>query len=336
MTILASRLRLGSEEWDLPSTFFDAPDRNMTGTALFNDGKGTLYHFNGLEAGARWANLALTLRTSVDNGVSWTHPRLINPDHAPRNQVISGTSLTREGYLVQPCDAVFGGNGGTAIHVSRDGGRTWSDPGAGTPTPDYASGRCGGTIAGIHAGVVQRADGSLMALGRGDSIDGHMPVSVSDDMGATWAYAASPFPPIDGGQRLVLMRLREGPVLLVSFADSSEKRSDSRWPAVDGWLVPCRGGGTRRVYGMFAALSFDDGDTWPIQKPVTPVRAGGHTWEQDGGGPRSTFPMDETHAEPMGYLAATQTPDGMIHLVSSALYYRFNLAWLRQPVSAPG
>jgi len=41
--------------------------------------------------------------------------------------------------------------------------------------------------------------------------------------------------------------------------------------------------------------------------------------------------MDATHAEPMGYLAATQTPDGIIHLASSALYYRFNLAWLKQP-----
>ena len=40
--------------------------------------------------------------------------------------------------------------------------------------------------------------------------------------------------------------------------------------------------------------------------------------------------MDDTHAETAGYLAATQTPDGIIHLISSRLHYRFNLAWLRQ------
>ena len=41
------------------------------------------------------------------------------------------------------------------------------------------------------------------------------------------------------------------------------------------------------------------------------------------------FTMDATHAEPKGYLAARQTPDGIIHLISSGIHYRFNLAWLR-------
>ena len=36
-------------------------------------------------------------------------------------------------------------------------------------------------------------------------------------MGKTWKYVASELPPIDGGQRLVLMRLNEGPLLLVSL-----------------------------------------------------------------------------------------------------------------------
>jgi sulfatase modifying factor 1 len=35
-----------------------------------------------------------------------------------------------------------------------------------------------------------------------------------------------------------------------------------------------------------------------------------------------------TQAENEGYLAATQTPDGVIHLISSRLPYRFNLASL--------
>lgn len=40
------------------------------------------------------------------------------------------------------------------------------------------------------------------------------------------------------------------------------------------------------------------------------------------------FIMDQCHAEPRGYLAATQTPDHTIHLVSSRNHYRFNLQWL--------
>ena len=40
-------------------------------------------------------------------------------------------------------------------------------------------------------------------------------------------------------------------------------------------------------------------------------------------------------AEPLGYLAATQSPDGTIHLLSSGLHYRFNLPWLLTKPSAP-
>jgi formylglycine-generating enzyme len=48
----------------------------------------------------------------------------------------------------------------------------------------------------------------------------------------------------------------------------------------------------------------------------------------NGGAWTQFFEMDATHAEPRGYLAATQTPDNVIHLVSSRLHYRFNLSWL--------
>jgi hypothetical protein len=78
---------------------------------------------------------------------------------------------------------------------------------------------------------------------------------------------------------------------------------------------------------MFAALSFDEGKTWPVKKLLTD---GGPRREIDGGGNTGRFIMDPTHAEPKGYLAATQTPDGLIHLISSKQYYAFNLAWLRQ------
>jgi hypothetical protein len=41
--------------------------------------------------------------------------------------------------------------------------------------------------------------------------------------------------------------------------------------------------------------------------------------------------MDDTHAETGGYSYATQTPDGVIHLITSNLHYRFNLKWLQTP-----
>ena len=147
-------------------------------------------------------------------------------------------------------------------------------------------------------------------------------MSVSEDGGATWRYSASPFPPIDGGQRLVLMRLREGPILLVSFTDHPQ-----RTPEDERGMVFKRKDGTEyRGYGMYAALSYDEGKTWPVRK----LLSDGNERFLDGGAWTGFFVMDTSHAEPRGYLAGTQSPDGTIHIVSSRLHYRFDLKWLEQ------
>ena len=75
---------------------------------------------------------------------------------------------------------------------------------------------------------------------------------------------------------------------------------------------------------MFAALSFDEGKTWPVKRLLTD----GKRRLLDGRGWTGYFKMTETQAEPLGYLAATQTPDNTIHLISSNIHYRFNLAWI--------
>lgn len=60
---------------------------------------------------------------------------------------------------------------------------------------------------------------------------------------------------------------------------------------------------------------------------------GGSPKAYDGGGNIHLFLMDDTHAEPKGYLNATQTPDGMLQLLSSKLHYQFNLAWIEAGAS---
>ena len=319
MTILASRFRAGKDVWDAPSEFFKAPDRNMTGSALYNDGKGTIYHLNGLESDGTWGKLAATHRISNDNGVTWSHPRLISPEHRHRNQIIHGLSQTKEGYFLQPCDAVHGGSGGTALLISKDKGATWNDPGLDKPEPKFEEGKTGAWIAGIHAGVVQLLNGDLMALGRSNNINDRMPMSISKDMGQSWKYSANPFPPISSGQRLVLTRLRGGQLFFASFTDSSDHLKNP-----EGIIIKNGKGEKQRVYGLFAALSYDDGKTWPVKRLITNPDIN----SLDGGAWTGAFTMDATHAEPKGYLAMTQTPDGVIHLISSALHYRFNLAWL--------
>ncbi len=144
-----------------------------------------------------------------------------------------------------------------------------------------------------------------------------MPISISADLGKSWSYKPSPFPPISACQRLVLLRLREGSLLLVSYTGPRDNTKEMRFYDHQG-------------RGMFAALSDDDGKAWPVRKLLTPgdgmFEVGPYFGAKVKRPPHvKTTP---TEAEREGYLAATQSPDGVIHLISSRLYYRFNLAWL--------
>ncbi len=326
MVVLSSRLRSGSNQWETPREFLRIPDRNLTGLSLFHDGEGTIYHTNGVEVIGGWKNLAMILRESRDNGQTWSRPRIIVAEHDKRHQVIAGMFMTKEGYLIQPCDADPGHFGGSAIHVSMDNGKTWENPYMGEETPKFENGKSGGLIAGIHAGVVQLDNGALMAFGRNDDIVGddgklHMPCSISSDMGKTWTYSPTEFNPIYSGQRLILRRLNEGPLLLISFTHHPYAKDNVGMEFTD------EHGNKFTGYGMFAAVSYDDGKTWPVKRLLTD----GKTRLLDGRGWTGYFRMDSTHAEPLGYLAATQSPDNVIHLISSNIHYRFNLAWIEQP-----
>ena len=316
LTLLASRLRYGQEEWEPASPFWGAPDRNNHAPSLWFDGKDKIYHFTGLSVAATWGNLATIMRTSKDNGTTWSKARLIIPEHGIRHMPVESVFRAQDGSIVLPCDAVTGGSGGTAIWVSRDEGETWHD--------------AGGTIAGIHAGVVQLKDGRLMAFGRGDNIDGSqrsgeakrlfmMPKSISTDMGKTWTYSASPFPPISGGQRLVLIRLKEGPIFFASFIGS--RKESEPMPITDA------SGKERLVAGLFGALSFDEGETWPCIRLISDDGPGRELETMDG----RPFIMGFNSAEPGGYMSVSQAADGIIHLISSRQHYAFNLAWLKTP-----
>jgi len=129
LAIAASRLRYGTDQWEDASLFWDNPDRNDHAPQIWLDEQtGTLYHFNGLGDAYSWAALATVMRTSTDNGVTWSKPHLIIPEHGYRHMPIESVFRATNGDIILPCDAVPGGSGGTAIWISPDDGLNWYDP----------------------------------------------------------------------------------------------------------------------------------------------------------------------------------------------------------------
>lgn len=160
-----------------------------------------------------------------------------------------------------------------------------------------------------------------MALGRGQNIDGWMPMSISSDKGKTWKANAGGLPPIGGGQRATLIRLKEGPLFFASFAEDVSR------------FQPVEEPNTRRhVSSLFGALSFDDGKTWPVRRVIADAGPEHGALTIDGGRIR----MSPASSEPQGYLSSCQNRDGLIHLISSINHYAFNVAWLKQgPPNVP-
>lgn len=274
----ASRLRAGSDKFDPPSFFFGTPDCNTHAPVLLNDGK-RLHHFF-TQSFNGWDDAADCMRTSDDNGATWSKPRIILTREDPRRMSQPCSAfVARTGKLVLAVDGDFG-HRDERVMTSGDGGKTWK---VGTGDLRKAAGKYA-----IHPAVVQRADGNFLAFLRGPD---PMPAFTSQDEGETWEPLSTPFPGISVGQKAAALKLASGALLLVSF--------DNKKQLVGG--------------GAFAALSFDDGKTWP------------HVRKVEG---------------PAGYMALTQAANGLIyHLGPSGgnpvRCVAYNEAWLKEGKPVP-
>ena len=318
-----SRLRCGKEEWDDASVFWDAPDRNDSVCALWTDEKGRIYHFVGTDVGATYAYHSLGLRTSTDNGATWSKVRPFNPEHSSPPPHSHGHWLTGPVFRTNDGGIAFVTDGWPTLWYSHDDGLTWQG--------------CEGNIEGNHPGVVQLRDGRMLGFTRGGDLRGAvivtqyddlgktkvhsnekrpywMPKCVSDDLGKTWKKTPSIFNDIGGGQRLAMMRLKEGPIFFASFADR-------------GIIITDKSGAKREVRGLFAAVSEDEGETWSTVKLVTDDGPGKPGMTTNGG----YFAFSQRNSEYRGYMSVCQAPNGLIHLITSYSHYAFNLKWLKMP-----
>lgn len=115
--------------------------------------------------------------------------------------------------------------------------------------------------------------------------------------GKSWAVSKSPFAAVGSKeQRPALIRpAGERPFFAGDRQDDAGRRA---------WGAPYR--------GAFVALLKDEGRTWPLTNPPS-VRAPGRWALRE----RPGWPEDPMYDPTLGYPAAAQAPDGLIHLISS-------------------
>lgn len=285
VNIIASRLRFGADEWDIPSPFVDFPDVNDHAPLMWNDqGKLILY----------WGNPKLNYVypfqwiSSEDNGASWSKvhfPHFPDPARSGVKQPINSAFRDKHGKIYMGAD-ISGPTSG--VYTSADDGRTWQDP--------------GGSTKGRHTSFTLLRDGkTLLGMGgKGANIEGYMPQSISRDGGRTWEYSKTIFNKMDARQRPAVIQLQSGRLFM---AGDFEDKTFVQAPGI-------------HEKGCYVALSEDDGQTWIVRK-----LPGAQLYEGKG---RVLYTL--------GYTAARQAPNGIIHLISTTnnpcLHFELNEAWI--------
>ena len=294
-TFVVTRLRRGAEQWDMPELFYDLSGLNDQSALLWNDG-GRLWFFGG---GREFDDVPFRYTTSDDSGATWSElkvPVIVGPRGPFQAQPISHAFRGPDGTIYVACD----GRGPTSfLWASRDEGATWFDT--------------LGRTTGRHSVFAVLRDGRILAIGgKGSKIDGYMPKCYSADWARTWSEPAkTPFASQGSNQRPALVRLASGRLF---FAADFQLLACLRNPPPPDI--------TQR--GAFVALSDDEGETWHIKK-LDLARP------HDGWNGQPTKKVD-TDAATLGYCAAAQAGDGVIHLFTSkcrpAMHFEMNEAWI--------
>ncbi|GMW00386.1 MAG: hypothetical protein AMXMBFR84_15230 [Candidatus Hydrogenedentota bacterium] len=235
MAIIATRLRFGNDEWDMPSLFMDMPDACDNTPLLWKDE--TTVRFFWANTHAAGAYPFSWIETN-DSGANWSDvqfPQFTTLLGPHSRQPINTMLKDKEGRVFLPSD---GEGPSSVLWLSRDGLHTWEDP--------------GGRTGGRHTTITLLSDGeSILGLGgKSSEIGGYMPQSISRDQAKSWTVSETPFPAYGSNQRPCVIRLKSGRL----FFCGDLQRIDGASPV------------TVSERGAMVALSEDDGETWIRKK----------------------------------------------------------------------
>jgi len=249
VSLMAARLRFGSDQWDTPTPMFDFPGANDHAPMLWND-NGTLYFFWGCPRLDGASPYPFQWRTSTDSGATWSEvkfPEFVGSIGSHSRQPIN-TAL-RDGNTIYVSSDGSGGE--SVLWKSDDNGLTWYDP--------------GGRTGGRHTTFVFLNNGDILGMGgKSTNINGYMPKSISSDGAQSWSVSSTPFNWLGGNQRPCVIRLKSGNLF---FCSDFQKSFDCDQYA----------GATQ--YGCFVALSDDDGQTWTVKKITSALPHECNCWD---------------------------------------------------------
>ena len=234
VAMLATRLRYGADEWDMPDLFLDFADIDDHAPMLWQDGDSLRFYFG---ANKMASGFPFQWTSSGDNGATWSEIQYplfqtrIGPHSA---QPITSAFRDASNAMYVGSDAI---GPESVLWVSKDNGKSWIDT--------------GGRTGGRHTAFAPISGNRILGMGgKSSDIEGFMPKSISSDGGATWQISKTPFTSLGSNQRPSLVKLASGRLF---FAGDLQR--------VDG-LQPK--GVTQR--GAYVALSNDDGESWIIKR----------------------------------------------------------------------
>jgi hypothetical protein len=290
VSLIASRLRFGAEEWDRPDRLLDFVGVNDHAPLVWHD-RGVTRIFWG---NPQLANGGFPFQwiSSRDNGATWDpiqFPNFVGAIGSHSRQPINTAFRGPNGTMYLSSD---GSGGESLLWASDDDTKTWRDT--------------GGRSAGRHTSFAMLKDGRILALGgKNTHIDEFMPRAISKDAGKTYEVSKTPFPRQGSNQRPTLIRLKSGRLL---FAADFVYHNNGSQPKGINQL------------GSYVAISEDEGETWRFKKLIGAQLHEDRDRAEIMRGPTLGYAVARQGPNGMIHLIATMN--------NPCLHFEFNEAWI--------
>jgi len=320
ISIYLSRLRAGSDTWSAPVRLSDDTTRSEQNPVLFETPDGALWLIYTAQLSGHQNTSIVRRRISQDKGQTWGPIATLFDQ--PGTFVRQPLVVARDGAWLCPvfmCRVIDGerwsGNDDISLVMrSTDQGRSWS----GHEVP--------GSVGCVHMNIQALKSGGFLALYRSRWAD-HIHASRSDD-GVSWSEPR-PLALPNNNSSIQFLVLTNGHLGLV-FNNSSAAQSTARRASLYDDIEDSEDSGELALQSashrgtafwgaprapMTLAISYDDGDTWPVMRNL-----------EVGDGYCMTNNSADKRNREFSYPSIAQSDDGKLHIAYT--YFRQNIKYV--------